>query len=259
MGQNRVDFADELEKRRTCFLFDEFHVYTDTQLWTKTLTGAGQTVTNPDGQSGVISLGNGGSAANSSAIVATTRKNWTFAASRPMYMECQLQYAEAATSGAGIFFGVSSGFGATFLADTTFVPSTNFSGCGIYKQAGDTVWRGITSVGTTQQLTGVTLESSQPSPTTTFQILRVMVDVVGTNLEVTYFVGQRETPGADGVYPAGLQQLRESTSGFNKPIKHRVAFASAAAMQFGVMEKQLNAGNAETVVVDYMGLYSLRT
>src|SRR5262245_56643152 len=173
MGQNRVDLMDELQNRRTAWLFDDFWTYTDTQLWTKTNTGAGQTLTNPNSASGVLSLGNGGSAANSTTLVQTTIKPYIFASNRPMVAECQLQYTEAATSGCGVFFGFASAFGATFLADTTFIPAVTGSAVGIYKQAGDTLCRGMVNVNGVQVLSGVTLESSQPSPTATFQILRV--------------------------------------------------------------------------------------
>jgi hypothetical protein len=256
---NKLDFADELEKKRTAFLFDDFQTYTSgTSYWTSTLTGTGPTVTNPNGESGVISLGNAASTANASAIVATTRSNWTFAAARPMYGEAQIQYTEAATSGCAIYFGFSSAFAAAFLADGTGVPIGVFSGAGIYKQFGDTLWRGIVSVGSTQQLTGGTLESSQPSPTTAFQVLRVQVDVQGANLEVSLFAGLRDLPGGDSIYPPyGGQQLRDPV--WSKPLKLRVPWAGAAAMQFGIMVKQLNAASAETVVCDYLGAYSLRT
>lgn len=259
MGQNRVDLMDELQNRRTAWLFDDFQNYTDTQQWTKTNTGAGQSLTNPDGSSGVISLGNAGSAANSSTIVASTRKNFTFASNRAIIAECQLQYTEAATSGCGIFFGFASAFSATFLADTTFIPVATGSAVGIYKQAGDTLWRAMLNVNGVQLLSGATLESSQPAPTSTFQILRVQVDMVGANIEASFFVGQRETPGADAVFPAGLIQMREAASGFGKPVKLRMSSASAAAMALGVIEKQLNAGNAETVVVDYLAVANVRT
>jgi hypothetical protein len=256
---NKLDFADELEKKRTAFLFDDFQTFTSgTSYWTATPTGTGLTITNPDGESGIISLGNAASLANASGIVATTRKNWTFAASRNMYGEAQIQYTEAATSGCAIYFGFSSAFGATFLADGSGVPAGNFSGAGIYKQFGDTLWRGIASVGTTQQLTGGTLESSQPTPTTAFQVLSVQVDVQGANLEVTLRAGLRDLPGGDSVGPPyGGQQLRDPV--WSKPLKLRVPWAGAVPMQFGLMMKQLNAGNAETVVCDYLGAYSLRT
>ena len=260
MGQNRVDFSDLVEKRRTAFLEDDFFQYTDAQLWTKTLTGAATapTLTTPNSSGGVISLGNGSTNANSSAIVATTIKPFIFAASRPMYGVCELQYAEAATNNAGIFFGMASAMGATFLADTTGVPIATGSAVGIYKQAGDTIWRGMVNVNGVQVLTGATLESSQPSPTTTFQKLAFQVDVVGLNLEATFFVGQRDTPGADSAFPAGLTQMREATSGFNKPLKLRIPFASAVAMAGAVVLKQYSA-TSETLVVDFVSFSHLRT
>lgn len=251
--------TDFVEKRRTPALEDDFWTYTDTQLWTKTVTGAGQTLTNPNSPGGVLSLGNAGSAANSSVVVASTIKPFVFAANRPMYLECELQYTEAATNGCGVFFGMASAFGATFLADTTFIPVVTGSAVGIYKLAGETVWRGMVNVNGVQVLTGPTLESSQPSPTTTFQRLAIHVDMIGANMEVTFFAGQRDTPGADAAFPAGLQQFREAASGFNKPIKLRISSASAVAMAAGFIEKQLNAGNAETVVVDYVSFSHLRT
>lgn len=260
MGQNRCDFSDLIEKRRTCFVEDDFNVYVDANLWTKTLTGAATapTVTNPDAQSGVISLGNGSTNANSSAIVATTRKMWTFAASRPMYAAAEIQYAEANTNQAGIFFGFGSAIGATFLADTTGAPVVTGSAVGIYKLPGELVWRAMLNVNGVQVLSGLTLESTQPSPTATFQKLAIQVDVVGSGLEATFYTGQRDGPGSDATVPVGLQQFREASSGFGKAVKLRMAFASAAAMQFAVILKQFSA-TSETLVVDLMSASSLRT
>src|SRR5262249_41833729 len=101
-------------------------------------------------------------------------------------------------------------------------------------------------------------ESSQPSPTTTNQILRIQVDAVGTNLEATFAVGQRDTVGTDAVFPAGLTQMREASSGFNKPIKLRIASTSSVAMALGVIMKQFSA-TSETLVVDYMAAAILRS
>jgi hypothetical protein len=260
MGMNKIDLMDELQNRRTSWLFDDFHSYTDTQLWTKTLTGSATapTVTNPAASNGVISLGNVADQINASAIVATTLKNWTFAANRPMFAEASIQYTEAATNNAAIFFGFASAMGATFLANTTSVPIVTGSAAGIYKLFGETVWRALLNVNGVQVLSGLTIESSQPSATTTFQTLRVQVDIVGTNVEATFFVGQRDTPGGDASYPVGLTQLREAASGLARPVKLRLAYASSAAMSVSAKVKQLTAA-PETLVVDYMAVGNLRT
>lgn len=260
MGLNKPDLMDELQNRRTAWLFDEFWSYTSGQLWTSTLTGAATapTVTNPNTNGGAISLGNVSTNANSSAVVQTTIKPFTFASNRSLIAEAQIQYTEANSTNAGVFFGFGSAIGATFLADTTGAPVVTGSAAGIYKQAGDTLWRAFVNVNGVQVNSGATIESSQPSPSTTFQILRVQVDLVGANIEATFFVGQRETPGADAVFPAGLQQLREAASGFNKPIKLRISSASAVAMSLGMILKQFSA-TSETLVVDYACAAVLRT
>lgn len=193
----------------------------------------------------------------------TTRENFTPATSRPLIYEACIQYTEAATDDMGIFLGFSSDFAAVLLADTTSVPDTDMTAFGVYKRFNELAWRAFSSVGTLQNDT-LSLESSQPSPTTTFQIVRVQVDVVGTNLEVTYHVGQVGWPGAGsnvgaaGVFPVGLQQLREAASGFGKPIKHRIPFSGAVKMGVGAYMKQLSA-TAETLVVDYIAAGNLRT
>ncbi len=262
MGQNRLDMTDFIQCRRTAVLEDDFFTYTDAQMWTKTLTGSATspTLTNPNSSSGVISMGNVSNQVNSSALVVSTIKPFIFAANRPMYMECEIQYTEANTNTAGVFFGMASAFGATFLADTTTLPIATGSAVGIYKLTGELFWRGMVNVNGVQVLSGLTLESSQPSPTTTFQRLAIKVDMVGsTGLEVTFFVGQRDTPGADAAFPAGLTQMRESTSGFNKPVKLRIASTSAVAMAAGWMVKQITATNPEILVVDYVHFSNLRT
>src|SRR5262249_25012313 len=102
---------------------------------------------------------------------------------------------------------------------------------------GETVWRCVSSKGTTQTIT----QSTKSAGGTTPQTLRVEVQPVdGSSAEVTFYVDD--------------EPLKD-TSG--SVIKHTVAYASAAAMQAGVCAKAGGA-NSEVVNVDYLSAYQLR-
>jgi hypothetical protein len=250
MGMGLLQLPDDLEKRRQVWTWDDFVSYTDTQLHTKS-----GSVTNSDGANGLLTIATGGSA-NNEAWVATTRKNWLMQSNRPLLYECRLNYTEANTNTCAIFAGFSSAFAAGLLVDTTLVPkTTTMSTVGIWKSTGDTVWRALTQIGTAQTVS-TSIESTQLAGVD--QILRIEVKVVGSNVEVDFLVGQADTTGgADSAFPVGFQQLREGSSGFQKPIKHRVAYAGAVKMGAGVFVKTGSA-NVETVTLDYEGVLNLR-
>ena len=183
MGMFKVDIGSLLRKSRTAEVFDHFESYTDTQLWTK--GGVNGTVTNPDANGGQIVLTTLASQSNT-AFVGTTRKNWQFVANQPMVFQIGLNYTEAAVNQAGIFVGFTSVF-TGILTNVTGVPLTPFSGCGIFKKPGDTLWSAITSVGATQQITQSKSSCIQPGLTQVL-IVQVMVNA-GGQVEATFWAG----------------------------------------------------------------------
>lgn len=260
MGMGLLQLPDDLEKRRQQWLWDDFFAYLDTYTWTKTLTGTGTTVVIDGGPATRLDLGNAGSTANAEAMVNTTNAFWQFLSNKPLILEARINAQEANTNNLGLFIGFSSAFATGLLANTTGVPNTNMSAAGFYVPAGTTSINVITSVGTTQILT----VTDGVFGTAADQVYRVEVYPVGTNIEVSFLMGVADSTGGAsgptgsvGTYPVGLEQLRETASGFLKPIKHRIAFAGAAQMKGGVYLKQFST-TAETVKVDYLGLLSLR-
>ena len=261
MGMGLLQLPDDLAKRRQQWLWDDFFYYTDTQLWTKAVTGSGG-VAIGGGPATQLSL-TSGTTLNSEAAVASTNAFWEFLSNKPLIMEARINYQEANTNNGGLFIGFSSGFGGgagAVLQATTGVPNTSQSAAGFYVAQGSTAINVLTSVGSTQTLT----VTDGVIGTTADQVFRVEVMVVGTNVEVDFLMGVADNTGGfsgpsttGGIYPTGFEQLRETASGFNKPIKHRVAYAGAAAMKAGVLLKCFST-TGETCLVDYIGALSLR-
>lgn len=214
-------FPAALRERAQFTIVDEFASYTDTQLWTKSVTGGG-TVAFAAGSNGGGAIAiTTGATLNDGGRLTLTNACIKLGKGQPFYAESILQYTETSTNNAMIAFGLSSVVTSSLLTDSTGVPLNNFTGMLIYKQVGDTYWRCVSSNGTTQTLTQSAL-SSQPATTTDFQLLRIEGrDVDGSNFEITYFLN--DNPLTDYTY--------------HRPIKHTVAIASASAMKLIAMAK----------------------
>lgn len=254
MGQQRFDKPDDWEKIRQEWLFDDFKAYLDTFTWTKFVQGTGSTVSIGTGPRSFLVLG-GGTVAGNEAAVFATNKFWQWSANHPTHAIFRINSQEANVNNQSLVVGFTSinGTGLVTNANPNAL-NGNFTGCGFFLPAGSTNWSVFTSVGTTQ-IISATLEAAVP---TGDQYLMVQADVVGTNVEATFMVGNADpTGGADSVFPTGWQQARESLSGFNKAIKHRVAYSGAAQMTGGVYLRQTSA-TAETVNVDFVGLLNMR-
>lgn len=253
MGMNKIDVLDELMKRRTSSVFDHFNEYVSGtgHLWTSAVSGG--TVANNDGDGGILTLTTG-AVADQDAAVVSTRKNWTFVADKPMLFQVGLRYTEANTDDAAIFAGFASSF-TDILADATYLPPTNISACGIYKRAGGTLWRGFTSVGTTQTDTESRSSCIQAA---IIQELYIYVAIVGSNLEATFWAGGPGPATITGGGSLGRTPMMPNvtTMARMQPIKHVIAYASAAAMNIGVYVKA-SSGNSEVVSVDYIGAHLL--
>jgi hypothetical protein len=142
------EMNDDLVNRRQTWLWDDFLFYLDTYAWTK--GGSGNATNVPTGLPNGILQVKTNTSANGEAWVSATNLAWQFAAGKPLIYEARINYQEANVNQAGIFMGFSSAFATGLLQNTTLVPATSFYGAGIYKQAGDTTWRLITSNGTDQ-------------------------------------------------------------------------------------------------------------
>jgi hypothetical protein len=227
-------FPRTLNERLQMEVFDDFSSYTDANFWTKSVGAGASAGITAATAGGVLALVTGGTQ-NIQALVASTVACFKLVAGRPFYLESLINYVEASTNNAGIAFGLSSVVTSVMLQDTTGVPATSFSGALIYKQAGDTLWRCISSNAGVQTL-NTSLSQSQPSTLTDYQRLAIEGrDVDGSNFEVTFFAG----PGA----------LLDSTS--HRPIKQTIAIAGSSAMKLVLFAKNPGGASAETLSVDY--------
>lgn len=263
MGMQKFDKPDDWEKIRQTWLFDDFVSYLDTYTFTKGTSGTGTTVAiNSSTDASQLWLGNGGSTSGAEAWFATTNKFWKWSAQHPLALVARINAQEANTNALSMFVGFSDSFatGLVTNANPNAFKSSSTS-CGFFLPAGSTNWSVVLAVAGTPTVTA-TIEAAVP---TADQYLLVQSDIVGTNVEATFMIGNADNTGgfsgpatAGGVFPTGLQQAREAASGYQKPIKLRAAFSGAAAMSGGVYMRQCGSTTAETVKVDFIGLLNLR-
>lgn len=247
MGMNLLDVADLEIKRRTHFLFEDFDTYVDTHLWTKLAADAGSSVANSDGTNGILTLTTGATD-NNECAVATTRKDWKVAANKPIVFEARINYAEAATNAANVAVGLASVIGsANFLVDNGAGPAASFSGFAIYKVDGETVWRCVSSNGTTQTIT----KSTTTAGGTNDQILTIFVNPVSSTVaEVTFHIWSPSSGISQPLYDSAQTNR-------NQPIKHQYTYTSMAAMQAGAYVKD-GSGTGEVLSVDSIYVAQLR-
>lgn len=255
MGQSIIDLTDDLRLRRVVDLWDDFHFYSDGTLWTKGTTGAGSpTVTNVDNVNGLMRIF-GGTTANDEAWLATTRKNFLpqsaptaspLPAGKTLVCEARINFQEANTNNACIYFGFCDSFATGLLTASTGVPKNSFSGMGIYLQQGDTtpVWRTIVSNGSTQSKHTANGQVAAPGLATD-QTLRIEARVMSATVcEVVYFVDNQP------VFDAAVTNA-------NFRVKDQFTYTSLNKMGVGVYLLNVST-TAETVLVDYIGAWQLR-
>jgi hypothetical protein len=233
-----LDLPQDVRDRRMFGLFDDFEWYLSPHRWTSLAADAGTSVAaGASAPSGTVVLTTGATD-NNEAAAATTNSPYRMADDKPLLFEARVQYAEANTDDANVFAGFASGLNsADMLVDNGAGPKTNFSGAGIYKVDGETVWRCVSSKGTSQTITLSTRTAGGSTP----QTLRVEIQPIdAANAEVTFYVDD--------------DPLRDAAG---NAIKHTVAFSGAAAMQAGVYAKAGGA-TSEIVNVDYVTAWQLR-
>lgn len=233
-----LDLPQDVKERRMFGFFDDFEWYISPHRWTALAADAGSSVAVGAGAPGGTVVLATGATDNNEAAVGTTNSPFKMADDKPSFFEARLQYAEANTDDANVFAGFADGVNsANLLADNGAGPKSSFSGAGIYKVDGETVWRCVSSKGATQ----TTTQSTKTAGGSAAQTLRVEIQPIdATTAEVTFYVDDEPLKDALG-----------------NVIKHTVAYASAAAMQAGVYAKA-GAANSEVVNVDYVAVYQLR-
>ncbi len=232
-----LDLVQAVKERRTFGFFEDFLWYITAHLWTSLAADSGSSVACGNAAGGGVVLTTGATD-NNEAAAATTNSIFTIAANKGAFAEVALTYSENATNKANIFAGFSSVLNsANMMVDDGAGPATSFSGFGIFKVDGGTVWKTIVSNGSTQSIQ----TSTNTSTSTAAQVLRIEVQPINTTqCEATFYL--------NGV------PLVDSN---NKPIKETMTFTSIAAMQAGVYLKAGGSGG-EVVTVDYVAAYGLR-
>lgn len=231
---NRTPLSQLLPQ--TVSLCDDFHGL-DTSIWTATEGDTnGSVAIDADGTGGVVAL----AVTTSDNEEAYLASNETFKieAGKPIYALARIQYAEAATDDANVFFGLLDGVGANTIADGGGMKAS-FDGAVFYKADGETLWRVKSSNATaaTDTITEVTAGGSS------YQTLAI--EVVPQNdgtAEVSYWIDP--TGGID------LKQCRANGAHPATPaIKHTVTLASQTEIAVAVGLKNGGA-NSETLNVD---------
>jgi hypothetical protein len=239
MGVQILDKHDPLLKRRTFGFFDDFDWMISPHRWTTVASDSG-TITVANGVNGIAPLvaSDGTVADNDETYLRSTNAIFQIAADKPQMAEARVQFTEANTDDANVFFGFSSAIAANTLVDNGAGMVTSFSGACIYKVDGSTVWKCVSSIGTNQTIS----TSTKAAGGSAYQTLRVEIQPIdSTTAEVKFFVDE--------------QILIDATT--NKPIKHVITYTGAAAMYVGAGVKNGDT-NLETLNIDYIAVEQLR-
>jgi hypothetical protein len=213
------------------YYFNDFNnLATGADGLTTLVADAGTSVAAGDARAGIAVITTGATD-NNEAMVRTTNELWIFRTDTPSLGRTSLQFTEAATDDANVFFGFASAAGANLLVDDGAGVRT--SGCiaCLYKVDGGTVWRCHSRNGATANDTASTTTAGGAA----YQDLEVEFhEGDGTNVTVVYRVNG---------------SLLKDSNGF--PIRHQVPIASATEMHLAVYAKAGGA-NSEVVNVDFI-------
>lgn len=259
MGQQLIAQEPFVDLRRGYYFHDDFEYFASGNQWTDQLTNSSAPVVSTGLEDGVLVMTNT-TATNDAAFIYTTTKNYLWAATslpggtaQPCagithMCECLIQFTEANTNNANIWFGFSSLQTVAQLVNASAGPAVSFTGAGIYKQGGSLGWKTISSQSTTQNLN--TAANFATAGQTGYQRLRVQVEIINAVAEITYWIDQG----------SGMVQCTTSTGrpGQNY-IKDYITLSSPAAMAFGIGVKTGATGTAEVLNVDYMAAWKIRS
>lgn len=234
-----LDLPDELRDRRFFGQFTDFTEGLGTVAYTTTATDIG-TATVGDAVGGILAMtpSDGTVADNDEIYVQGKSEIFKFAANKPLIFEARLQFTEANTDDLNMAVGFANAPIADTLVDNGAGLKTSFSGACIYKVDGGTVYRFVTSLGSTQTITASTTTAGGAS----YQTARIEIrPISSTQLEAVPYI--------DGV------QLKDA-NGY--PIKHFITFSGATEMTWFAGMKNGAGTNVETLNLDYIGGWQLR-
>lgn len=228
---NEVRALNRYVEKDTYGFFEDFDWLISPHLWTTTLTDSGS-ATVANGTCGIVPLlpSDGSVADNDETYLGTTNAPVTFADGKPAFCEFLVQFSEANTDDANVFVGFSSSISANILVDDGAGMATSFSGACIYKVDGGTVWKCITSNGSTQTISTSTTTAGGSS----YQRLRIEVmDFNSTTAEVVFYVNNVPLKDSNGIV-----------------ISHKILYSGLSACKVAMGVKNGGA-NQETFNVDY--------
>lgn len=219
--------------------FDDLEWLVTVHRWTTLVADAGTSFSLQAADGGRAALGTAATDNNEAAFF-LSNEIFRFRDDGPLLYEARIQFTEANTDDANVACGFSSEFAANLLQDNGAGPAATQSCAMLYKVDGETVWRFVTSLSTTQTITQSTTTAGGAS----FQTLSIEVNAISsTQVECV--------PKVNGV------QLLQNASGTLVPIKHLITYASAAQMGVGSYVKA-GGGTAETLVTDYVSAWQKR-
>jgi len=224
--------------RRQHGFFEEFSHLSSGDLWTDTSGDSGAGWSAGDAVGGVA-VGVTGATDNNEAYLHSTAAQFKIANDKPLIAEAYLQFTEANTDDANVFFGLADSIGANTLTDDGGGMKSSFSGAAIYKVDGGSNWNAIYSDGATQTIVELTAANAydgvaKAAGGAAYQRLRIELDPRNAAVDVKFFI--------DG-------SLVYKMSG--------KTIASAVVMEAGFGVKAGGA-NEETLNVDYVMAYQLR-
>lgn len=228
---------------------DDFDNYVDAGRWTKVVTDSGSVaaLVTTGADNGVLAIipSDGSVADNDEAYVHSTNSPFLITANRMIQAEAGVQYAEASTNHANVFFGIMDAIAANTLVDDGAGMKASYSGAAIFKVDGGTVWKCECAIGAVKQTTASAIAAGGAA------LVRLRIEIRGltsTTAEVTYWYDNG----------SGIQQFLDPTQIVATPIKHIITFTGAVQMQVGAGQKNGVATAVETLNVDYVSAYQTR-
>lgn len=229
---NQAHWPNFLREIDTVILASDFLDDQSDVVFVDTITDSGS-VTIGDAVRGIAALvpSDGTVADNDEAYFASPNEVFKFAAGQPLYGRASVQFTEANTDDANVFFGFMNAIAANSIVDNGAGPQASGCHAVLEKRDGETQWRLTTRNGSASTSTLSTTTAGGSA----YQKLEILVeDYTGTSCQVTAKV--------NGDF------LRDSN---NLPIRHTILYASATEMQVGFGVKNGGA-NLETLNVDYV-------
>lgn len=223
--------------RLTHGIADHF-VGEDTTQWSTVATDSG-TSTAGDAVGGVVVLApsDGTVADNDEIYFYAAKETFQVAASKPLFFEAKVQYAEANTDDANVLIGILDGWAANTIQDNGAGPPASYSGACFFKVDGGTRWNVEYSDGGTQTTAELTAVNSYDKVAKTaggsaYQIFGIEITPnANSTVDVCFFI--------DGSL---VYKMKDQT------------YASATQIAPGVGAKN-GGGSAESISVDYIQAY----